>query len=271
MSRPRRGGSERMRALEGGSQFPLQVDLRGDYGYKFKLKMERARREDIITIPRLEQVPFLVHGFGTKDWKDEDFRQRPEWEGFRLLFLNQVHSDIIRFIDSIPEKELRGDAMVAGLPSLLLIIKTADCLPVLVVDESRRVIAAVHCGWRGTSRGVVKRAIQSMVAHFGCRPSDLLVGLGPCIEAGCYEVGEDVIQAFKREGVTTKFFRDHPSRKGKYLFDLKGENLSQLVSAGVNEKNIYSAGCCTYCDNSLPSFRREKERAGRMLSFIGMK
>jgi YfiH family protein len=235
------------------------------------LKMERARREDVITIARLELIPDLVHGFGTKDWKDKDLRKRPEWERFRFIFLNQVHSDIIRFIDRVPEKELRGDAMVTGLPSLLLIIKTADCLPVLVVDESRRVIAAVHCGWRGTSKGVVKRAIQSMVAHFGCRPVDLLVGLGPCIESDCYEVGEDVFQAFKREGLKTKFFRDHPSGKGKYLFDLKGENLSQLVSAGVDEKNIYSADCCTYCDNNLPSFRREKERAGRMLSFIGMK
>jgi len=233
--------------------------------------MERARREDIITIPRLERIPFLVHGFGTKDWKDKDFKQRPEWKRFRLLFLNQVHSDIIRFIDSIPEKELRGDAMVTGLPSLLLLIKTADCLPVLVVDEPRRVIAAVHCGWRGTSKGVVKRAIQGMEEHYGCQPPGLLVGLGPCIEGECYEVGKDVFQAYKRERLKIEFFRKHPSKKGKYLFDLKGENISQLVSAGVEEKNIYSADCCTYCDNSLPSFRRDKERAGRMLSFIGMK
>ncbi len=233
--------------------------------------MERESREDIITIPRLEQISFLVHGFGTKNWEDKGFGQRPGWKGFRPIFLQQVHSDVIHFIESVPEKELRGDAMVTELPLVLLIIKTADCLPVLVVDESRRVIAAIHCGWRGTSKGVVKRAIQGTVTHFGCRPSDLLVGLGPCIEGECYEVGEDVLQAFEKEGLKTKFFKEHPSRKGKYLFDLKGENLSQLVSAGVDKKNIFSADCCTYCDNSLPSFRREKERAGRMLSFIGMK
>lgn len=198
-------------------------------------------------------------------------RQRPGWKEFRPVFLQQVHSDVIHVIESIPQNELRGDAMVTGLASTLLIIKTADCLPVLVADESRRVIAAVHCGWRGTSKGVVKRAIESMVGRFGCRPSDLIVGLGPCIEGECYEVGKDVLQAFEKEGLQTKFFRDHPSRKKKYLFDLKGENLSQLISVGVDEKNIFGVDCCTYCDNSLPSFRREKERAGRMLSFIGMK
>ena len=226
---------------------------------------------DFLTIPRWEQIPNLVHGFGKGKWRDSDFRKRSEWSSFRLLFLNQVHSDIIQFIDRIPIKKPRGDAMITNIQELLLIIKTADCLPVLIVDESRKVIAAVHCGWRGTSKRVIQKAIQGMIDHYGCRSSTLLVALGPCIGSECYEVGDDVFHTFKKTGLSTEFFRDHPSKEKKYLFDLEGENISQMMSFGIEKENVCSTGCCTHCEESLLSYRRDRDRAGRMLSFIGMK
>jgi len=246
------------------------IDFRWDYGYKFKLTMQNARRSGLLTIPRLEKIPYLVHGFGTEEWTDEDFRRKSEWASFRRIYLDQVHSDIIRFIDGIPDKNLKGDAMLTDLPELLLIIKTADCLPVLIVDESRKVIAAVHCGWRGTSKRVIQKAIQGMGDHYGCLPSALLVAQGPCIGSECYEVGEDVFQSFGKEGLATDLFRPHPSKEKKYLFDLKGENLSQMLSLGIEKENIYSVDCCSHCDESFPSYRRDDDKAGRMLSFIGM-
>jgi YfiH family protein len=221
-------------------------------------------------IPRLEQIPFLIHGFGTRKWEGDDYKDRPEWKDFKLVFLDQIHSNIIQVIDNIPEEKLKGDAMITGLPFLLLIIKTADCLPTLVVDESQKVIAAVHCGWRGTSKRVVQKVIQRMKDDYGCNPESLLVALGPCIKHECYVVGEDVYQSFKQEVLSTEFFRNHPLRRRKYLFDLKGANLSQMVSAGVEEKNVFSADICTHCHENLPSFRRDKDKAGRTLSFIGM-
>jgi YfiH family protein len=222
------------------------------------------------TIPRLEQIPFLIHGFGIRLWEDDDFKKRPEWKDFKLVFLNQIHSNIIQVIDNIPGEKLKGDAVITGLPFLLLIIKTADCLPALIVDESQKVIAAVHCGWKGTSKRVIQKVIQRMKEHYGSNPGALLVALGPCIGHECYEVGEDVYQNFKQEGLSTEHFRNHPLRRRKYLFDLKGANISQLVSAGVEEKNVFSTEICTHCHESLPSFRRDKDKAGRMLSFIGM-
>jgi YfiH family protein len=221
-------------------------------------------------IPRLEQIPLLIHGFGSRKWEDDDYKNRPEWKDFKLVFLDQIHSNIIQVIDNIPEEKLKGDAMITGLPFLLLIIKTADCLPALLVDESQKVIAAVHCGWRGTSKRVVQKVIQRMKDHYGCNPASLLVGLGPCIGHECYEVGEDVYQSFEQEGLSTEFFRNHPLRRRKYLFDLKGANLSQMVSVGVEEKNAFSIDICTHCQQNLPSFRRDKDKAGRTLSFIGM-
>jgi YfiH family protein len=222
------------------------------------------------TIPQLEEIPFLIHGFGIRLWEDDDYKNRPEWNDLKPVFLDQIHSNIIQIIDNIPEERLKGDAMITGLPFLLLIIKTADCLPVLIVDESQKVIAAVHCGWRGTSKRVVQKTIQSMKNHYGSTAGNLLVALGPCIGYECYEVGEDVYQSFKQEGLSTEFFRDHPLRRRKYLFNLKGANLSQMVIAGVEEKNVFSVEICTHCHESLPSFRRDKDKAGRTLSFIGM-
>ncbi len=221
-------------------------------------------------IPRLEQIPFLIHGFGTRKWEDDDYKNRPEWKDFKLVLLDQIHSNIIQVIDNIPEEKLKGDAMITGLPSLLLIIKTADCLPALIVDESRKVIAAVHCGWRGTSKKVVQKVIQRMKDLYGCNPSSLLAALGPCLRHECYEVGKDVYQSFKQEGLSAEFFRNHPLRRRKYLFDLKRANLSQMVRVGVEEKNVFSTDLCTHCPENLPSFRRDKDKAGRTLSFIGM-
>lgn len=226
---------------------------------------------DFLSIPRLEKIPYLVHGFGKGQWRDSDLKRRTGWSGFRLVFLNQVHSDIIQFIDENSAMKLKGDAMITNIPGLLLIIKTADCLPVLIVDEFRNVIAAVHCGWRGTSKRVIQKAIQGMIDHHGCRASSLLVALGPCIGSDCYEVGEDVLHAFRMSGHSTEFFRDHPSKEKKYLFDLEAENVSQMMSLGVERENIFSTECCTHCDESLLSYRRDRNRAGRMLSFIGMK
>ncbi len=232
--------------------------------------MQGTQHSDFLAIPRWEQISYLVHGFGTGKVKETDFRKRSEGAGFKLLFLDQVHSDRIRFIDRVPELRLKGDAMVTDVPGFLLVIKTADCLPVLIVDKSRKVIAAVHCGWKGTSKRVVQKAIRSMADRFGCHPSSLLVALGPCIQCECYEVGEDVFRSFEKEGLSTDFFLPHPSQKNKYFFDLKGENMSQMLRIGIDKTNVSSIDCCTHCDESLPSYRRDGDRAGRMLSFIGM-
>jgi YfiH family protein len=233
--------------------------------------MTETQRNSYLTIPQLEDISFLIHGFGTVGWKKKDFKRRPEWKNFRFLFLDQIHSDVIHSIEKVPKGHLKGDAMVTDLPFLFLIIKTADCLPVLMVSQSPRVIAAVHCGWRGTRKRVVQRAIQRMRDHYGCDPSALLVASGPCIGNRCYDVGEDVLLGFKREGLSTRFFQDHPFHKQKYLFDLKEANISQMVSLGIKKDNIFSIDLCTHCRNDLASYRRDKEKAGRVLSFIGIK
>ena len=232
--------------------------------------MSDKKHKNFLTVPRLDGIPYLVHGFGMKFFEESDFRKNAEWKGFKLLFLNQIHSDVIHILDKISDQNLNGDGVVTHLRSVFLVIKTADCLPILILDEGRKLIAAAHAGWKGTSKKVAQKVIQAMIVHYGCEALSLLVALGPCIDSGCYEVGENVREAFSRVNHSADFFRKHPSRREKYFFDLRGANISQMSELGVQERNIYSVSPCTYCHEDLLSFRREKKKSGRMLSFIGL-
>jgi len=226
--------------------------------------------DDFFAVPRLERIAYLVHGFGTGKWKESDIREKLKGKDFKFLFLNQIHSNVVHFIDEIPSENLDGDALITGLTHLLLIIKTADCLPVLMVEESRKIIAAVHCGWRGTQKKVIQNALKGMEDHHGCQLSSLLVVFGPCIGQECYEVGQDVRKGFEQAGLPLEAFRLHPEKEDKYFLDLREANLFQLLSQGVKRENIFTIDYCSHCSNLLPSFRRDGKRAGRMLSFIGM-
>jgi YfiH family protein len=224
----------------------------------------------MLTIPRFDEIGFLAHGFGDGALTVAGLEGGGRRRSFHIVLLRQVHSDIVHFLESAPEGSLRGDALVTNLAGLLLVIMTADCLPVLLVDEARRVIAAAHCGWRGTLRGVLEKTVKGMRDRFGSDPRSVLAAFGPCIGPDCYEVGDDVREKFARAGFPARLFRPVPGRPGKYLFDLLSANRLQLLGLGVGEKNIFAAGFCSHCDPRYPSFRRDHQRAGRMLSFIGI-
>lgn len=234
------------------------------------MQMQEESRVENFTIPRFEKIPFLVHGFGTRYWKEKDFKKHSKLKNFRLLSLAQIHSNIVQYIEKYHDKEVKGDAMLTDRSLILLFIKTADCLPVLIVDESRKVIAAVHCGWKGTSKRVLQKAVQGMQISYGCNPISLLVAFGPSIGRDCYEVGKDVYKNFEEAGLSTEVFRDHPLREEKYLLDLKQANRSQLLRSGIREQNIFSIDLCTHCEKYLLSFRRDKNNTGRMLNYIGI-
>jgi len=221
-------------------------------------------------VRRLERLPFLRHGFGDSSWKNKDLRLLAERLGFQLILLRQVHSDTVHFIEERPQRTLRGDAAVTRLPGLLLVIRTADCLPVLLVDEKKRVVAAVHCGWKGTSRRVLEKVVLGMQERYGADPGAIMVALGPCIGKDCYEVGEDVRRAFAAPELPDSAFRPVTGRKDKFLFDLRSANRLQLLELGVKAGNIFSVDICTHCHPDYPSYRRDRDPCGRMLSFIGL-
>jgi len=224
----------------------------------------------MLTNPRFDEITWLAHGFGDRDLTAAALGCDERLRTFRAVLLRQVHSDIVHVLDRAPEESPHGDALITHRPGLLLVVKTADCLPVLLVDEARRVVAAVHCGWRGTLRGVLERTIACLRDRCGVDPRDLLTALGPCIGRQCYEVGDEVRGRFAEAGYPDGLFRPLPQHPAKFLFDLADANRLQLVRAGVDPGNIFGVAVCTHCDPHFHSFRRDRQRAGRMLSFIGI-
>lgn len=233
--------------------------------------MERAIR--VVTVPALSEVPRLVHGFEQassppgRESRDEG-RARVTAalaaDG-RLRLLRQVHGS---HVCTAPwEGSPDGDGAVAFAAGELLGIETADCLPVLIVDPSRRAVAAAHAGWRGTAAGVAARAAEALIAS-GSRPRDLLAALGPAIGVCCYEVGPDVEEAFGPAGAP--FFR--PGPRGRAHLDVRAANRAQLVAAGLEDRAIHDVADCTYhLADSYHSFRRHGQGAGRMISFVGFR
>ena len=146
-------------------------------------------------------------------------------------------------------------------------IQTADCLPVLLVDPRRRQVAAAHAGWRGTVKGVTRAAVLGLEAR-GSRPPDLVAALGPGIGACCYEVGEELREAFGPAG--SEFFRAGP--KGKPHLDVRAANVRQLVDSGVPPESIHHLPDCTFClPDRYHSYRRDGKGSGRMINFVGFR
>ena len=197
--------------------------------------------ENVYRSAPLTEFDWLEHGFGNR------FFSPPEG----LVTLRQIHSDIAVHADRAG-CPVEGDALLSSAPGRLVGVKTADCLPILLVDERHRAVAAVHAGWRGTAAQIALKTLRAMNA----RPADLLAAIGPGIGPCCYEVGPEVAARFGIEG--------------RARIDLAEINRQQLLSAGI--ERIYIAGLCTFCHaDQFHSFRRDREAAGRMISFIGVK
>lgn len=231
--------------------------------------MVRDIESSLITIPRWNRIPSILHGFGLKGWTAAALKSR--WPESVLVTMKQVHSDRINFLSAIPSGIPVGDGLATDRPGLILAVKTADCLPILLADPGRRVVAALHCGWRGTAGRLAEKAVAALGEHYGSSPNSLLAAFGPCIQKNCYEVGEDVRSCFAEAGLPLENLGPHPSRRGKYLLDLQGANRNQLLRAGLDPGQMNFIGDCTHCQPSMFSYRREEDAAGRMLSFVGIR
>ncbi len=174
----------------------------------------------ILTVPRLEPISWLVHGFGTGSWHEEDFAAAPAFAGFTPVIMRQIHSAIVHRLEAVPERKLEGDALITNVPGLLLVVRTADCLPVLLIDEAHRAVGSVHCGWRGTRGRILERAIEAMRGAYGTDPASLLAALGPCIGPCCYEVGPEVRASFAEAGFPDAIFQARAS--GESAESLRG-------------------------------------------------
>jgi polyphenol oxidase len=195
--------------------------------------------------PILSALPWITHGFGTR---------HPAPHPDTVSTLKQIHSNVV-LLATEPGVLGEGDALVTNHAGLAISIRTADCYPILLADTRNLAVAAIHAGWRGTAAQIVVKTLEKMRAEFGTEACDIFAAIGPGIGVCCYEVGEDVSKQF---GFA---IRTH--------LDLSSENRKQLESAGVPTQNIEALDVCTFCNaERFFSYRREKEKAGRMTSYI---
>lgn len=194
---------------------------------------------------------------------------------WRLAACWQVHGRDVRVVRNLSETQSeseRCDALATDLPGVLLGVKTADCVPVVIGDPRTGACAAVHAGWRGTLAGIVKHAFARMSEEFGARPEDVRAAIGPAALACCYEVGPEVVEAF-REKVENADALFTPTDAGRARVDLHRANLEQLTDSGVPAERVHTLPLCTICrPEDFFSYRRDKKiygRTGRLLSVIG--
>jgi len=283
----------------------------------------------LLVVPTWEKMHWLWHGFSTRRGglsraycaddapgelnlgftKEDD---RATVAGNRRFFieavsgdpatpvvdLHQIHSNLVLLAhkaNACRERFSEGDGLMTNEPGLLLGIRTADCIPILVADCKRRVVAAFHAGWRGTAQRIVESGIGRMRLAFSSRPEDLVAAIGPGIGPCCYSVGEEVLSVFESQfAYARKLFyevRDSDPVRTKYplLFtaeracshsaigpslhlNLVEANRRQLLAAGLTPRAIHLIGGCTSCHPELFfSHRGSQGHAGRMMSVIGIR
>ncbi len=179
---------------------------------------------------------------------------------------NQVHS--ARVIEGEPSWfEREADAVVTDRPDLLLVVSTADCLPVLFHDPVTGAVGAAHCGWRGTVAGMAVNTLNELTTLYGSKPEDVQIAFGPSILRQNYQVGLEVVEAFDRAGFPGSVYE--ADSNGRFLLDVAAANRWQLLTAEVNPENLWESGLCTYADEArFYSHRRDRGRTGRHWAVI---
>ena len=194
-------------------------------------------------------------------------------EGTQLKTMSQIHSPTIHIVndtDVIPP----GDGMVTATPGVYLSIQTADCVPVLLVDEKLRAVAAIHAGWRGTVKQIVRAGVDTMRETYGSCAADVSAVIGPSIGACCYAVGEELRAEFAEAFAYSSELFTLTSAHGetKLHLDLGKANRHQLLDAGIKAENIHALGGCTSCQpEKYFSHRQSQGNTGRMMSVVGIR
>ena len=160
-----------------------------------------------------------------------------------------------------------NDAMITAEKNLCLMIMGADCVPVLLFDPEKKVIGAAHAGWRGTVQSIASITVKAMQDEFGCKPENILAGIGPSIGSQNYEVDNTVFDAFSKAFYYCDILFTEGRKPGKYQLDLWKANKIQLLKAGLKEESIEVAGICTF-ENNEEFFSARKGDKGRFASGI---
>lgn len=281
-------------------------------------RLRKSGGLEVLELVPFTKLPWLVHGFSTRgggtstlegekvlnlsfmewDAKENVVENRRRLQAatggkdFTLVAMKQIHSALIRPVSAAPAEAWKGDASITKERGLLLGTQTADCVPILLVDPKKRVVAAIHAGWRGTLARIAQKTVGRMQYEHGCRAGDLLAAIGPSIGPCCYEVGAEFVTKFTAQFADAGEYFDeartgeepnplqwlnmkppgHQPPPQNVHLDLWKANRSQLRAAGLAAKNIFASELCTACRRDLFfSYRKEGAVSGRMLAVIGIR
>lgn len=216
-------------------------------------------------------MPSLFSGMGVTAFfttKAFPARPYPPLPDLKEVFLPvQRHTDSVYILsEQRPAGRPIADAVITDQSGVSIGVQVADCVPVLILDPVRRLVAAVHAGWRGTSAGILAGTIGLMEKEFISNPSDCLVAIGPSIRACCYEVGDEVVRSVSEETGPGNYVVE---RKGAAYLDLPEANRLQAKRAGVRPDRIADTGECTCCSaERYFSYRRTGGKTGRQYGII---
>jgi hypothetical protein len=254
--------------------------------YARRMKTDANQVGISIAIPVLDRLGIIQYAFTTRQGglgaRSQGTKQPDDWKAVaealgvsseRLVTVNQVHGETIVRVDEANYKGIRSaeaDAMITNVRGLAIGVETADCVPILLVDPETPAVAAVHAGWRSTVKMIVRKTVERMRDVFGCEPSRMVAAIGPAIGPECYEVDEPVMGPVKE---AFPFWMEVaiPHGNDRWSLDLVKANRTELVQAGLSEKNVHALGMCTSCRRDLLYSFRAEGRTGRMLSVIMIK
>jgi len=219
--------------------------------------------------PDMEEAG-ITHGFFTKN-SPSHLLAGQEKQMFLSAFsltdaivMNQEHGDTVNIIKN-GDKPASGDGIVLIEKGTAGIIKTADCLPVIICEPGYPMASIIHAGWRGTVKKIAQKAVNTMT-ELGAEKKRMTAFLGPCINPCCYEVGADVYTVFQNELFSEGIF--HKS-KGSVFLNIRQANREILEGTGI--KNIFDINLCTFCNKDIFYSYRRGEVEKRQINFVSLR
>lgn len=171
-----------------------------------------------------------------------------------IVCMQQVHSGTVAVIENAEKLRIpETDGLITNKKNIPLAVLTADCLPITLYDPKNEVIGIAHAGYRGLLHHIVENTVEIFTSKFDSNPKDIIVGIGPCIETMCYEVGKEVIEQF--EEAFPKFQKIYIKKDGKFYLDLRSVALQCLMNEGILKEHIEVMNICTKSDDHFYSYR----------------
>lgn len=181
-----------------------------------------------------------------------------------MIFIRHNFKDNILIVDDAikPGTYDNYDAVITNRKGVVLAQGTADCGTIIISDINSSFIALVHGSWHTTKLKIIKKVIEQVKLSYGIDPKDIIVGFGPMACGGCFEFGPEAKDLFSKKHLKL--------RDGKIFYDIKQDNIDQLVKSGVRSDNIWDSGICTIEDDEFFSYRKAKSRGGDTGRFLSL-